>query len=220
MGVVGGALLAVPSLLTMQFLMTSTRPSFGYGAAIMGSLPPSSFATALFADVFGSLRWTYDYWGPDWQSMDGNTWTDRAVNYLFAGTLPAVLILWHGIAGGASPPGRSAIRSSCSAPPSCTRSGATPRSSRRLRPFPRRRPLPPARRRDLRHQYRACPHVGYLVHRYVMEGAPRLWGAGGLARAARLALPGAPSPSWRASCGSPTATRPGSTTCRTPCATG
>ncbi len=34
--------------------------------------------------------------------------------------------------------------------------------------------------------------AGYLVHRYVTEGAPRLSsGAAGLARAARLALPGA-----------------------------
>ena len=40
MAVIGGALLAVPSLLTMQFLMTSNRPSFGYGVAAMGSLPP------------------------------------------------------------------------------------------------------------------------------------------------------------------------------------
>ncbi|MBY0298240.1 MAG: hypothetical protein K2X71_19775, partial [Methylobacterium sp.] len=100
MALAGGALLAVPSLLTMQFLMTSTRPSFGYGVAAMGSLPPESLATGLFADVFGSLRWTYDYWGPDWQSLIGGTWTDRAINYLFAGTLPALLVLWHGLAGG------------------------------------------------------------------------------------------------------------------------
>ncbi|ACL61946.1 YfhO family protein [Methylobacterium nodulans] len=100
MAVVGGALLAVPSLLTMQLLMTSTRPAFGYGVAAMGSLPPESLATGLFADVFGSLRWTYDYWGPDWSSLIGGTWTDRAINYLFAGTIPALLILWHGIAGG------------------------------------------------------------------------------------------------------------------------
>ncbi|WP_018263487.1 YfhO family protein [Methylobacterium sp. WSM2598] len=100
MGLVGGALLAVPSLLTMQLLMTSTRPSFGYGVAAMGSLPPQSLATGLFADVFGSLRWTYDYWGPDWSSLEGGTWTDRAINYIFAGTIPALLILWHGVAGG------------------------------------------------------------------------------------------------------------------------
>ena len=38
--------------------------------------------------------------GPDWHSLAEGTWTDRATNYLFAGTLPALLLLWHGIAGG------------------------------------------------------------------------------------------------------------------------
>ncbi|WP_204217265.1 hypothetical protein [Microvirga pudoricolor] len=100
MGFVGAALLAVPVILTLQFLSTSTRPSFGYGVAAMGSLPPESLATILFGNIFGSLRWTYDYWGPDWHSVTEGTWTDRATNYLFAGTIPALLILWHGIAGG------------------------------------------------------------------------------------------------------------------------
>ncbi|HVL71733.1 MAG TPA: hypothetical protein VM434_07600 [Beijerinckiaceae bacterium] len=99
MGVIGAALLAVPALLTMQFLSTSTRPSFGFGVAAMGSLPPDSLATILFGNIFGSLRLTYDYWGPDWHSLAEGTWTDRATNYLFAGTVPAALILWHGIAG-------------------------------------------------------------------------------------------------------------------------
>jgi hypothetical protein len=100
MGTVGAALLAIPSILTLQLLSTSTRPSFGYGVAAMGSLPPESLATLLFGNVFGSLRWTYDYWGPDWHSLAEGTWTDRATNYLFAGTIPALLLLWHGIAGG------------------------------------------------------------------------------------------------------------------------
>ncbi|EIM30577.1 YfhO family protein [Microvirga lotononidis] len=100
MGLIGGALLAVPIVLTMQFLATSTRPSFGFGVAAMGSLPPESLATILFGNVFGSLRWTYDYWGPDWHSLSEGTWTDRATNYLFIGTIPALLLLWHGVAGG------------------------------------------------------------------------------------------------------------------------
>jgi hypothetical protein len=100
MALIGGALLAVPVILTMQFLATSTRPSFGYGVAAMGSLPPESLATILFGNVFGSLRWTYDYWGPDWHSLAEGTWTDRATNYLFVGTIPALFLLWHGIAGG------------------------------------------------------------------------------------------------------------------------
>lgn len=100
MALVGGTLIAIPSLLTLQFLMTSTRPSFGFGVAAMGSLPPESFATALFPNVFGSLSRLYDHWGPDWQTVADGTYTDRATNYLFAGTLPAALVLWHGIAGG------------------------------------------------------------------------------------------------------------------------
>lgn len=99
-GVIGLGLLAVPTILTMQFLATSTRPAFGFGVAAMGSLPPESFITILFGNVFGSLRWTYDYWGPDFRTLAEGTWTDRATNYLFAGTVPALLILWHGIAGG------------------------------------------------------------------------------------------------------------------------
>ena len=76
-------------------------------------MPPESLATVLFGNVFGSLRWTYDYWGPDWHSLAEGTWTDRATNYLFAGTLPALLLLWHGV---------------CSWEPwrSCTRSAAIP----------------------------------------------------------------------------------------------
>jgi hypothetical protein len=100
MGVVGAALLTVPVILTLQFLSTSTRPSFGYGVAAMGSLPPESLATVLFGNIFGSLRLTYDYWGPDWHSVAEGTWTDRATNYLFAGTVPALLLLWHGIGSG------------------------------------------------------------------------------------------------------------------------
>jgi hypothetical protein len=100
MGAIGAVLLAVPTVLTMQFLQTSTRPSFGFGVAAMGSLPPESLATILFGNVFGSLRHTYDYWGPDFTSLAEGTWTDRATNYLFVGTLPALLLLWHGLAGG------------------------------------------------------------------------------------------------------------------------
>ena len=54
----------------------------------------------LAPNVFGSLSHAYDYWGPGYETMTEADWTDRAVNYLFFGTLPALLIFWHGIAGG------------------------------------------------------------------------------------------------------------------------
>jgi hypothetical protein len=96
----GAAILIVPSLLTMQFLGSSNRPGIPYGVAAAGSLAPVNFLTILAPNVFGSLNHAYDYWGPGYETMAEADWTDRAVNYLFFGTLPALLILWHGMAGG------------------------------------------------------------------------------------------------------------------------
>jgi len=100
MGAIIVALLAVPAVLTMQFLADSNRPSIAYGVAAMNSLPPSSLVTLLAPNIFGTLNHTYDYWGPMWDTLPEGTYTDRAVNYLFAGTLPAVVILWQGLARG------------------------------------------------------------------------------------------------------------------------
>ncbi|MFZ4532897.1 MAG: YfhO family protein, partial [Alsobacter sp.] len=100
MGAVIVALLAVPAVLTMQFLADSNRPTIAYGVAAMNSLPPSSLVTLLAPNIFGTLNHTYDYWGPMWDTLPEGTYTDRAVNYLFAGTLPVVVILWQGVARG------------------------------------------------------------------------------------------------------------------------
>ena len=97
---IGAAILIVPTLLTMQFLGSSNRPGIAYGVAAAGSLAPVNFLTALVPNVFGSLDHAYDYWGPGYETMSEADWTDRAVNYLFFGTFPALLILWHGLAGG------------------------------------------------------------------------------------------------------------------------
>jgi hypothetical protein len=99
-GVTGGALLAVPILLTLQFLASSNRPGIAFGIAAAGSLAPVNFATLLAPDIFGSLAATYSYWGPGYDTMAEPDWTDRAIDYLFVGTAPALLGLWHGLAGG------------------------------------------------------------------------------------------------------------------------
>jgi hypothetical protein len=96
----GAAILLAPTLLTLQFLGASNRPGIAYGVAAAGSLAPVNFLTVLAPNVFGSLDNAYDYWGPGYETMNEADWTDRAVNYLFFGTLPALLILWHGMAGG------------------------------------------------------------------------------------------------------------------------
>lgn len=100
MGVVGVGILAVPVLLTLQFLASSNRPEFSYSAAILGSLPPQSLATLLFPNVFGSLNTPIEYWGPGPGTLREGSWTDLSTNYVFAGTIPALLLLWHGLGAG------------------------------------------------------------------------------------------------------------------------
>jgi hypothetical protein len=99
-GVISASILVIPAILTIQFLSTSNRPDIAFGVAAMGSLPPQSLATLLFADIFGSLRFTFDYWGPSAETLAEGTWTDRSIQYVFAGTLPALLLLWFGLARG------------------------------------------------------------------------------------------------------------------------
>ncbi len=94
------AILAVPILLTMQFLADSNRPGFPFGVAAAGSLAPVNLITLFAPNFFGSLDHLYDYWGPDYKTMPRADWTDRAVDYLFTGTLPFLLIAWHGFGAG------------------------------------------------------------------------------------------------------------------------
>lgn len=99
-GGTAAGLLAIPVLLTIQFLDESNRPGISYGVAAAGSLAPVNLVTLLAPNFFGSLDWSYDYWGPDYGSMVKPDWTDRAVNYLFIGTLPILLVVWHGFVAG------------------------------------------------------------------------------------------------------------------------
>lgn len=95
-----GAMLFVPALLTMQFLDNSNRPGIAFGVAAAGSLAPVNLITLFAPNFFGSLDHLYDYWGPDYDTMARADWTDRAVDYLFVGTLPILLFVWHGIGAG------------------------------------------------------------------------------------------------------------------------
>lgn len=94
------AILAVPVLLTMQFLAESNRPGIAFGMAAAGSLAPENLITLVAPNFFGSLDHAYDYWGPEYETMARPDFTDRAINYLFIGTFPILLVLWHGLAAG------------------------------------------------------------------------------------------------------------------------
>ncbi len=99
MGITGVLILAVPVTLTLQFLADSNRPEFDYTYAANSSLHITSLATLLFPNVYGNLNWTYDYWGPGPHTIVNGPWSDPASTYLGIGTIPALLLLWHGIAG-------------------------------------------------------------------------------------------------------------------------
>ena len=98
-GLVTCAAMIVPILLALQFVRDSNRPGIAYGMALVGSLDPINLLTLLAPNLFGSLDNTHDYWGPGAASFGGNDWTDPSVDYLFAGTVPFVLLVWHGLAG-------------------------------------------------------------------------------------------------------------------------
>lgn len=94
------AIMFAPTVLTMQFLGESNRPGIAFGVAAAGSLAPVNLITLFAPNFFGSLDHLYDYWGPDYDTMPQADWTDRAVDYLFIGTLPILIIVWHGLGAG------------------------------------------------------------------------------------------------------------------------
>jgi hypothetical protein len=97
MAVVGVLLLTPPLLLTLQFAAQSNRPETLLDQALLGSLHPANLAQLAVADVLGSQG---DYWGPSLDRTPEVALTDDSFNYLFVGSLPVVLLLWFGIAGG------------------------------------------------------------------------------------------------------------------------
>lgn len=99
-GLVVVVLMAVPVLLTLQFLHGSNRPAIAYGTALAASLDPVNLINLVAPDFFGSLGPQRGYWGPGAGTVLGNDWTDPPVDYLFIGTAPFLLIVWHGLAGG------------------------------------------------------------------------------------------------------------------------
>lgn len=104
MAAVGGALLIVPLLLTLQFADISNRPAESLIEAAQGSLHPVNLATLLVPNIFGTHS---SYFGPGRATLPEVALTDSSFNYLFFGAVPILLLLWIGIAGGSAwRPGR------------------------------------------------------------------------------------------------------------------
>lgn len=91
-------LVAAPMLLTMQFAALSNRPHVVFERALEASLYPSNLATAIVPNIFGSHQ--FPHWGPYYETEPAVASVDESFNYLFVGSVPIVLLLWLGIAGG------------------------------------------------------------------------------------------------------------------------
>jgi hypothetical protein len=100
MGIGALALLALPLLLSLQFIALSNRPAIPVDLAVRSSLNPLNLATLFAPNVFGSLEPAFPGWGPSGATLPGIDDTDRAFNYMFCGSLAALLLVWHGLAGG------------------------------------------------------------------------------------------------------------------------
>ncbi|MEI8144968.1 MAG: hypothetical protein WCH83_05855 [Alphaproteobacteria bacterium] len=101
MGLVTIAIIAVPMVLTAQFAHLSNRIQVPVETALMASMHPVNIANFFVANVLGSLNpSSIGDWGPSHGTLPGYDSTDRAFNYMFAGSFTALLLLWHGLAGG------------------------------------------------------------------------------------------------------------------------
>lgn len=94
--VAGGLLLAVPALLTLDALVSSTRPEIAFRVAGYASLHPASLLTLVAPDAFGALR-PDQYWGPGtlpWMALSalGFDWNDATTGHLYIGVVPLAIL--------------------------------------------------------------------------------------------------------------------------------
>ena len=82
----------------MQFAALSNRPHVVYERALEASLYPANLATLVVPNIFGSHQ--FPHWGPNYETEPAVAAVDESFNYLFVGSVPVVLLLWFGIAGG------------------------------------------------------------------------------------------------------------------------
>ncbi|MCA3628980.1 MAG: hypothetical protein IOC35_01505, partial [Methylobacterium sp.] len=95
--VVGVAIIALPTILVLNFAADSNRPHFTIADAEMGSLHPSSLLTRLVANLFGTIGPNDRYWGAPsvhWPYIVNLVVARNMANF-YMGVLPfAAIVLW------------------------------------------------------------------------------------------------------------------------------
>jgi len=95
--VVGLAIIALPTIMVLNFAADSNRPHFTIADAEMGSLHPSSLLTLLVANLFGTIGPNDRYWGAPsvhWPYIVNLVVARNMANF-YMGVLPfAAIVLW------------------------------------------------------------------------------------------------------------------------------
>ncbi|MEO8651335.1 MAG: hypothetical protein ABI391_03465 [Hyphomicrobiaceae bacterium] len=96
-GLVCFVIAALPLLMTVLFVMSSSRPSIEFHEATRGSLHPASLLTLLFSDLYGAFDKAVRYWGPFSPTWNPNEITlSQNMSQLYIGALPIALIIGLG----------------------------------------------------------------------------------------------------------------------------
>ncbi len=91
-------LAALPLLMTVLFLLSSSRPSIPFAEATRGSLHPASLLTLLFSDLYGAYDKAVEYWGPfSWTWNPNEVTLSQNMSQLYIGALPIALLLGLGV---------------------------------------------------------------------------------------------------------------------------
>lgn len=89
---------ALPLLLTILFVLSSSRSSIPFAEATRGSLHPASLLTLVFSDLYGAFDKAVEYWGPfSWTWNPNEVTLSQNMSQLYIGALPAALLLGLGL---------------------------------------------------------------------------------------------------------------------------
>jgi hypothetical protein len=89
---------AMPLLMTILFVMSSSRSSIPYVEATRGSLHPASLLTLIFSDLYGAFDKAVEYWGPfSWTWDPDEVTLSQNMSQLYIGALPVALLLGLGL---------------------------------------------------------------------------------------------------------------------------
>ena len=88
----------IPLLMTMLFVLSSSRPSIEFAEATRGSLHPASLLTIVFSDLYGAFDKAVPYWGPfSWTWNPKEITLSQNMSQLYIGALPIALVLGLGL---------------------------------------------------------------------------------------------------------------------------